>query len=101
MTTIDATPESLARLRIAYRKARRELSKMHSVNAAFKAGMPVFIQRGYSEADFRKFAATIERNPEYGTVPFSPALIANKFAEMERLGKAVRISENLLHDMAV
>ena len=101
MTTIDATPETLAQLRTAAQKARRELSKMRSVNTSFRAGLYVFLQRGYSEADFRKFAETIERNPDYGTVPFPAALIANKIAEMERLEKSVRISENLLQNMAV
>lgn len=101
MTTLEATPETLAQLRTAVQKARRELSKMRSVNTSFRAGLNVFLQRGYSEVDFRKFAETIKRHPAYGSVPFPAALIDNKKAELERLEKSVRISERLLHDVAV
>jgi hypothetical protein len=97
MTTIAATPVTLAELRTAREKARRELSQIHQINAAFKMGLPVFTQRGYSETDFQKFTDAMRRNPEYGPDPFPASLVHNKMAELVRLDKAVRVGETLLH----
>lgn len=96
MSTITATPAALAELAAAKKNAENELQKMRRINDAFRAGRREFLQRGYSAADFQKFADTIEHNPEYGPVPFSSSLMHSKKAQIERLDKAITAGQRFL-----
>jgi len=96
MTTIAATPATLADLITARKKAENELRQMRRINHAFKAGRREFLQRGFADADFQKFADTIARHPEYGPVPFSPRLVLAKMAQIERLDKQIAVGKRFL-----
>lgn len=96
MTTIAATPATLAELITARDKAENELRTMHRINSAFKAGHREFLRRGFSDDDYQKFADTITRHPEYGPVPFSPRLLLAKMAQIERLEKQITVGKRFL-----
>ena len=96
MPTFTATPAALAELLKAKAAAEYELKKMRQINSAFRAGRHGFLRRGYSAADFQKFADTIMRNPDYGPVPFSLRLVLAKVAQIDRLGKAIIIGQRFL-----
>lgn len=96
MSTITATPDALAELAAAKKNAEGELQKMRRINDAFRAGRRGFLRHGYSIADFQKFADTMQRNPEYGPVPFSPSLMLSKKAQIERLDKAITAGQRFL-----
>lgn len=96
MTTIAATPDTIAALVSAKATAENELRQMRRINHAFKKGRDEFLRRGFSPVDYQKFADTIERNPEYGPVPFSPRLILSKMAQIERIEREITIGERLL-----
>jgi hypothetical protein len=100
MTAITATPDAIAELLKAKATAENELRKMRRVNSAFKAGRREFLRRGFSPADYQKFADTIARNPDYGPVPFSPRLILAKKAQIERFGKQLATGKQFLTSVA-
>lgn len=97
MTTIAATPDTLAELVKTRETAENELRKMRRINHAFTKGRAEFLRRGFSPEDYEKFAATIERNPEYGPVPFFPRLILAKMAQIERYDKEIIIGKRFLN----
>lgn len=95
MTTLPATPTTLAALLAARKTAENELRKMHRINHAFTAGRNKFLQHG-SLAEYKQFADTIRNNPTYGAVPFPPRLLLAKTAQLERLNKQIIIARRLL-----
>jgi hypothetical protein len=96
MSTIIATPATLAALGAARAAAENELRTMRRINSAFKAGRREFLRRGFADADYRKFADTIARHPEYGPVPFPPRLVLAKVARIERLDKQIAVGKRFL-----
>ena len=96
MNVINATPATLAALGAARVATENELRKMRRINSAFKAGRREFLRRGFADADFKKFADTIARYPEYGPVPFPPRLVLAKMAQIERLEKEITVGKRLL-----
>lgn len=96
MTTIAATPATLAELVKARETAENELRTMRRINHAFAKGRAEFLRRGFPLADYQKFADTIDRNPEYGPVPFSPRLIFAKLAQIDRIDRQILIGKRLL-----
>ncbi len=96
MTTIDATPATLAELITAREAAENDLRTMYRINRAFKAGRDAFVQQGFSADDYDTFAATMRRYPEYGPVPFSLRIQSAKVAQIESLNKQIIIGKRLL-----
>lgn len=96
MSSIAATRDTLEQLQSVEEKIRRELSHMLMINAAFKAGLPAFLRRGYSEIEFYRFADAMRRNPEYGPDPFPASLVQNKIAELRRLEQSIHIGQQFL-----
>ena len=98
MTTTAATTDTLDELHTTEGRTRRELFHMRTINAAFKAGLPVFLQHGYSEIEYYRFADAMRRNPEYGPDPFPASLVQNKAADLRRLEQTIHIGNQFLRD---
>ncbi len=96
MTTITATPATLAELISAREAAEKDLHTMYRINRAFKAGLKSFVQQGFSANDYDTFAATIRQYPEYGPVPFPLRIQSAKAAQIESLNKQITIGKRLL-----